>query len=162
MVDSGENGMEKAKIFITFKLLLFLTLTACLLFPGAWAHAGEIEPAGTLFCTVSEGLECRPEGRTKPFDPETVGLPKKFIVDFSQEMVLPDKDSLVRQRTGIRWVGRVENRLVLAGAGEGVEGVDDGVGWSMSIERSDGRFVTAASGGRVGYVVFGTCRSDRQ
>jgi hypothetical protein len=154
--------MEKAQRIVTFNLLFFLTLPACLLFSGAWAHAGEIDPVGTLFCVVSEGVECRPEGRNKPFDPETVGLPKKFLVDFSQEMILPDRESLVRQRTRIRWVGRVENRLVLAGAGEGVEGVDDGVGWSMSIERSDGRFVTTASGGRVGYVVFGACRAGRQ
>jgi hypothetical protein len=133
---------------------------SCLTFTANWAFAGQLEPAGTLSCTVSEGVECRPEGRISPFNPESVGLPNKFIVDFPKETIFPGKESLVRQQTRIRWTGRVENRLVLTGASEGVEGVDDGVGWSMSINQSDGRFVTAVSGSQVGYVVFGFCRAD--
>ena len=118
---------------------------------------GGFEPEGGLVCSVMEGTEVHHGGRTGPFNPESVGLPRNFVIDFTQRLILPTADSIVRQRTAIRWVGTIEGKRVLLGASNGVEGVDDGVGWSMSISKKDGQFVTTAAGGRVGYVVFGAC-----
>jgi hypothetical protein len=47
--------------------------------------------------------------------------------------------------------------LILQGVEEGVEGVDDGLGWSMTISKETGKLVLAASGDRKAYVVFGAC-----
>jgi hypothetical protein len=48
--------------------------------------------------------------------------------------------------------------MILQGADDGIDGVDDGIGWSMAIDKSSGKFVISAAGAKVGYVVFGSCK----
>ena len=60
----------------------------------------------------------------------------------------------------IRKIAHVENKIILLGAEDGVEGVDDGVGWAMAISRDTGRFTVSAAGQGVGYIVFGVCTTE--
>jgi hypothetical protein len=79
------------------------------------------------------------------------------VIDFKDKLIRPTNDSVVQRRSKIKRLEPIEDKLMLQGAEDGVEGVDDGVGWSMAIEQETGRFVITASGGNVGYVVFGQC-----
>jgi hypothetical protein len=107
---------------------------------------------------VNKGVEYHLGGRPVDFNPESVGLPRKFIVDFSSKMIRPTKDSVVQKRSKIMQIKHIENKVILQGVNDGVEGVNDGIGWSMSISKKTGKFVISASGDRVGYIVFGICR----
>lgn len=121
------------------------------------ASAGDFDGTKALMCTCGDGLEYHRNGGQKPFNPESAGLPKTFVVDFKSKLIRPTRDSVVRRRSKIKRTERIEEKLVLQGAEDGVEGVDDGVGWSMAIEQGAGGFVITASGSHVGYIVFGSC-----
>jgi len=59
--------------------------------------------------------------------------------------------------THIERVERVDGKLILQGAEDGLEGVRDGLGWSMATSEDTGRFVLTGSGDQVGFVIFGAC-----
>ena len=40
---------------------------------------------------------------------------------------------------------------------DGVEGVRDGLGWTLAIAEDTGKAVLTASGDKVGFVIFGAC-----
>lgn len=124
------------------------------------AAAGEFDGSKPLLCDTVDGLEYHRNGIQKPFNPQSVGLPTAFVIDFKEKWIRPTSDSVVRKQTKIKHMEQVEDKLVLQGADEGIEGVDDGVGWTMSIMHESGRFAITASGADVGYIVFGTCRSE--
>jgi hypothetical protein len=46
---------------------------------------------------------------------------------------------------------------VLQGAEDGLEGVRDGLGWTLSIGGERGDMVLTGSGNGVGFVIFGAC-----
>ena len=90
-------------------------------------------------------------------DPDTVGLPRNFLIDFKGKKLRPSKDSLVRKTSRIDRVAHIENKLILQGVDEGVENIDDGLAWSITISKKTGKVVLSASGDGVAYVVFATC-----
>jgi hypothetical protein len=122
--------------------------------------AGGLEASKSLLCQSDEGREYHPGGRIKPFNPESVGLAKKFVIDFKQGIVRPTADSYVHRRSRIQKIAYVENKIILLGAEDGIEGVDDGVGWAAAISRDTGRFTISAAGQGVGYIVFGVCTAE--
>ncbi len=51
----------------------------------------------------------------------------------------------------------IDEKLFLQGADDGVEGVRDGLAWSLAIDQKTGKMVLTASGDSVGFVIFGAC-----
>jgi len=127
------------------------------LLSAAIGFTGDFDGSRLLACVAEKGIEYRRMGSPKDFDPESVGLPNKFILDFKNRKIVPTQDSLIRRTTTIKQSQVIENKLILQGVDEGVEGVQDGIGWSMAISQDTGKFVISASGTSVGYVVFGDC-----
>jgi len=120
--------------------------------------SAEFNGKGFWLGIVKKGIEYHHNGLSKDFDPESVGLPRKFIIDFNSKIIRPTKDSIVRRNSKINRISHIENKVILQGVSDGVEGVNDGIGWSISISKKTGKFVITASGDNVGYVVFGSCR----
>jgi hypothetical protein len=52
---------------------------------------------------------------------------------------------------------RVDDKLILQGAEDGVENVRDGLGWTVAISEETGKAILTASGEQVAFVVFGAC-----
>jgi hypothetical protein len=107
--------------------------------------------------SVDKIIEIRTFKIINGVDPDTVGLPRNFFIDFKEKKLRPSKDSLVRKTSSIDRVAHMEDKLVLQGVDEGVENVDDGLAWSITISKKTGKVVLSASGDGVAYVVFGTC-----
>jgi hypothetical protein len=139
------------KLIKTSILLLLLMPT------HAWA--GSFDGTQPIVCQVIDGKQYHAGGNIMDFDPQRVGLPREFRVDFNQKLILPTKDNIVRRKSKIKRSEHIENKLILQGAEDGVAGVEDGVGWSMAIDKVSGKFVVSAAGGNVGYIVFGSCKS---
>ena len=133
--------------------LLFCSLF-CIALP---TFAGDFDGSKPLSGSVSKIMEINPYRVINDVDPDTVGLPRKFLIDFEEKKVRPSKDSLIRRTSQIKRVEHIENKLILQGVEEGVENVDDGLAWSMAISKKSGMVVLSASGDGVAYVVFGTC-----
>jgi len=121
------------------------------------AFAGDFDGSKPLSGSVDKILEIYPSRINHDADPETVGLPQNFLIDFNKKTVRPSKDSLIRRTSKIKRVEHIENKLILQGVEDGVENVDDGLAWSMAISKKTGKVVLSASGDGVAYVVFGTC-----
>ena len=120
--------------------------------------SADFNSKGLWLGMVHKGVEYHLNGKPIAFNPESVGLPRKFIIDFNSKIIKPTKDSVVRRRSKIKHIKHIENKVILQGVNDGVEGVNDGIGWSMSISKKTGKFVITASGDKVGYIVFGICR----
>ena len=129
----------------------------CLLILPFSASAGDFDGSKPLSGSVDKILEIYPSRISNDADPDTVGLPQNFFIDFEEKIVRPSKDSLVRRTSKIKRVEHIENKLILQGVEEGVENVDDGLAWSIAISKKTGKMVLSASGDGVAYAVFGTC-----
>lgn len=121
------------------------------------AFAGDFDGSKLLSGSIDKVLEIYPSRIRDDADPDTVGLPRNFFIDFKQKLLRPSQDSVIRRMSKIKRVEHLENKLVLQGIEGGVDNVDDGLAWSIAISKKTGKVVLAASGDGVAYVVFGTC-----
>ena len=121
------------------------------------ALAGDFDGSQPLSGTTGKIIEINRYKIIEDVDPDTVGLPKKFLVDFKAKLLRPSADSMVRKTIKFKSVEHIENKMVMQGIDTGVEGVDDALAWSLTISTKDGKAVLSASGDGVAYVVFGAC-----
>jgi hypothetical protein len=121
------------------------------------AFSGDFDGSKPLSGSVDKIIEINTQKIINDVDPDAVGLPRNFFIDFKEKILRPSKDSLVRKTSKIYRVEHLENKLILQGVDEGVENIDDGLAWSITISKKTGKVVLSASGDGVAYVVFGTC-----
>jgi hypothetical protein len=138
---------------------LILVSLVCLASLPCPAFAENFDGSKPLIGSVIKILEIFSNYNVNDVDPETVGVPRSFIIDFKAKILRPTKDSRVNRKSKIKRIEHIENMLVLQGIEEGVDGVDDGLGWSMTISKETGKIVLAASGDKKAFVVFGECTS---
>jgi hypothetical protein len=122
------------------------------------AIAGDFDGSKPLSGITGKIIEINQYKIIDDVDPDTVGLPKKFLIDFNSKTLRPSKDSLVRRTIIFKSLEHIENKMVMQGVDEGVEGVDDGLAWSLTISKKNGNAILSASGDGVAYVVFGECK----
>ena len=128
-------------------IFLFITITIPL--PSI---AGEIDGSKPLYGTVDRILEINQFKINDNVDPNIVGLPQNFVIDFKARLIRPSKDSMVRKTSKIRHIVHLENKLILQGVEDGVENVDDGLVWSIVISKKTGKMVLSAAGDGVAYL----------
>ncbi len=136
---------------------MLLAAVVSLLLPTGPAWAADIDGVHPLSGVTGKIIEINEYRINDDVDADTVGLPKKFLVDFQSRTLRPTKDSVIRKTIVFKSVDHIEDMIVLQGIDEGVDGVDDGLAWSLAISRKNGKSVLSASGGGVAYVVFGVC-----
>ena len=124
----------------TASVLLFLVVI--IPFPTL---AGNFDGSKSLYGSVDKILEINQFKIKDNVDPDTLGFPRKFVIDFENRIIRPSKDSLVRRACIIKRVEHIENKLILQGAEEGVENVDDGLAWSIVISKKTGKVVLSLS-----------------
>ena len=135
-----------------------IATVAVLLIVGAVAgFAGDFDGTRSLNGVTDQIIEINRHRINAEVDPDTIGLPKKFQIDFKDRMLRPSKDSIIRKTISFKEIANVENMIVLQGVDSGADGVDDGLAWSLVISKKDGKAVLSASGDGVAYVVFGKC-----
>ena len=136
-----------------------LVLIILLFFSGVpfSAAADDYDGSKKLLGSVDRIVEVTKFGINEDVDPDVVGLPEFFIIDFQARMLLPTKESLIRRTSRIQHIEHIENKLILQGVEQGVDGINDGLGWSMAISKESGKIILSAAGDGVAYVVFGTC-----
>ena len=137
------------------RLRLFFLFFLCIV-PHT-AFSGDFDGSKPLSGSVDKIIEINTFKIIDDVDPDTLSLPRNFLIDFKAKKLRPSKDSLVRKTSNIYHVEHIENKLILQGVDEGVDNVDDGLAWSITISKKTGKVVLSASGDSVAYVVFGTC-----
>ena len=135
---------------------IFILIVYILIMPFT-SYAGDFDGSKLLSGSVEKVLEISQFRVSDDVNPDIVGLPRNFFIDIEEKTMLSSMESMVRRIGKIKHVEHVENKIILQGVEEGVENVDDGLAWSMTISKKTGKLVLSASGDGVAYVVFGTC-----
>ena len=146
-------------VLFRYSISIFLSIILSFSFS---VFAGDFDGSKPLYGTVNRILEINQFKINDNVDPDIVGLPQNFVIDFKARLIRPSKDSLVRKTPKIKHIEHLENKLILQGVEEGVENVDDGLAWSISISKKNGKVVLSASGDGVAYVLFGRCGVDQE
>ena len=120
-------------------------------------QAGDFDGSKTLLCSVISVTEYTPEDGSQLVSAESIGLPRFLKVDFEKKKVIPAMDREVARYSDIKRVERLGGKVILQGADEGMQDVRNAVGWTATISEETGRFMLAASGEEVAFVVFGAC-----
>jgi hypothetical protein len=131
---------------VSLKNPRYIFLFFCLLISPLATFGDDFDGSKSLLGSVDKILEIYPSRISSDADPETVGLPRNFFIDFKEKLVRPSKDSVIRRTSKIKRVEHIENKLILQGIEGGVENVDDGLAWSMAISKKTGKVVLSASG----------------
>ncbi len=121
------------------------------------AFAGDFDGSRPLLCATVDLMECLPGGNCLRVTHDSINAPKFIKINFKDKSInVPGADAK-RPTTKIERMEHVDGKLILQGAEESVEGVRDGLGWSLSISEDSGDMVLTGSGDQVGFVVFGNC-----
>lgn len=141
--------MNKIKLLITILLVIFCLPSQIL--------AGDFDGSRPLLCAAIEVIECIPVEGCDKVTPEAANLPRFLRINFKDEKITAPRGSEIEGTTAIERLEHIDGKLIIEGAEDGMEGVRDGMGWSMAINEESGNMVLTASGDRVGFVVFGAC-----
>ncbi len=120
------------------------------------AHAG-VDGSEPAICASVEIMECVPDGGCQRISAEDAGIPRFLQIDFAEQRITrtrPNGDEISSQ---IERSETVDGRLILQGAEDGIEGVRDGIGWSLAIDEASGDMVLTGSGNDVAFVILGAC-----
>lgn len=118
--------------------------------------AGEFDGTQPLVCTITDFTECIMDEGCVEIDPEAVNLPRIFWIDVKNKIMKDAKEDEGR-KSPIQSVQQIDNKLMIQGAEQGYEDIQDGFGWSIAIMQDTGKMVFTASGDLVGNVAFGVC-----
>ena len=139
------------------KLIKSALITAFVFLIALPAVAGDFDGTKSLVCAVMDVVECQPGGKCQQVSPEDVGIPHFFKINFQEKKISSTQSSGSKRSTTIDNFERIDGKLIIQGAEDGIEGVRDGLGWSLAIAEETGKTVLTASGDEVGFVVFGAC-----
>ena len=121
------------------------------------AVAGDFDGSKPMLCAVMDIVECGPDGNCQKVTVEDVSIPQFLKINSKEKKITATQTSGSKKSTTIKNIEHVDGKLILQGAEDGIEGVRDGVGWSLAIAEDTGKMVLTASGDEVGFVVFGAC-----
>lgn len=144
--------MQKLNIY--FWIIVLAVFTCILPFS---VQAGSFDGSQSLLCAPQLAIECGPDGKCEQAMAASVNLPNFFQIDFSAKELTAITESEKKRTSKIKSMEFLDNKLVLQGAEDGLEGVRDGLAWSMSISQNTGRLVVSASGENEAFVIFGAC-----
>jgi hypothetical protein len=120
-------------------------------------QAQDFDGSKPLLCSIIHVTECTPSDDCKRTTVENVGLPRFFKVDVPHKTLTPAEPMEGRKPTAIERIERIDGKLILQGAEDGVENVRDGLGWTATISETTGKLILTASGEEVAFVSFGAC-----
>ena len=132
-------------------------LFICAIFWGVTAQASSFDGSKQLLCASATAFEClRIKGCTQ-VSPEEIAAPTFMRFDFSKKTVSSIGTEGAVKTSGMERSESVDGKLILQGAEDGVEGVRDGLGWTVAISQDTGRMVLTGSGDDVAFTIFGSC-----
>jgi len=119
--------------------------------------AGVFDGSKPLYCALMDTVQCVPGGECTEIEPEEVNLPDFLAINFKKKRITATKEGGIQRSSKIENRKLIDGKLIVQGAEDGVEGVKDGLGWTIAINESTGKMVLTGSGDDVGFVFFGAC-----
>jgi len=144
--------MHKKNVYFWICLAAIILCTLPFSVQGA-----SFDGSQNLICAPQLVIECGPDGKCEQAMAASVNLPNFFQMDFSIREMTAITESENKRTSRIKSMEVLDGKLFLQGADDGIEGVRDGLAWSISISQDTGRLVLSASGGNEAFVIFGAC-----
>ena len=136
--------------------LMGLVLLGIWLAPYA-AGAGDFDGSQPLLCAPTDIIECDAGGECYRVTAESINAPQFLRIDFKKKSIRATKASQDERTSMIERMERVDGKLIIQGAEDGIEGVRDGLGWTLAIAEETGKMVLTGSGDETAFVLFGGC-----
>lgn len=130
----------------------FLTIAA--------GHAGAIDGTEPVMCALGEIMECVPAEACQRVSADSIGAPRFLRINFADGQITKARPGGEGVTTSIERREVVDGKLILQGAEDGIEGVRDGIGWTLSIDETSGNMVLTGAGDDVAFVIFGACTAS--
>ena len=129
-------------------LALGLGLTATLLSGGASATG--FDGSASLVCAAIDVVGCTDghvcmQGQAHVFD-----LPSFIFVDFENKVIRATDESGHKEVSPIKNFEQTNTQMIL-------QGVENHRGWSLAINRQNGRMTVTSAGPDVSFMIFGSC-----
>ena len=121
------------------------------------ASAGNFDGSKELICAVMDLVECQPGGKCQQVTNEEVGIPHFFRIDFKKKKISATFADGSSRSSTVENFEKIDGKVIIQGAEDGIEGERDGLGWSLAIAEDTGKMVLSAAGDAVGFVMFGAC-----
>lgn len=121
------------------------------------ASATSFDGSQPLLCASATVIECLPIEGCRLVAAEAISAPNFMRLDFSAKTLTSSGAGDSGKSSVIERSDSVDGKLILQGAEDGIEGVRDGVGWTLAISQDTGRMVLTASGDDVAFTIFGSC-----
>jgi hypothetical protein len=103
-----------------------------------------------LICSVTDVVACTEAGRCIQGQARGFDLPQFIAIDFADKQVHSIKEGGNEATSPINNQQETRNQLVL-------QGVENGHGWTLSVDRKHGRMTVGTTGEDVSYILFGAC-----
>jgi hypothetical protein len=120
---------------------------------GSGAQAASLDGTQNLICSAIDTVHCVGRETCVQGRAQDVNIPQFFRLDF-QEMTIRRQFGEGTERTSkIDSLRNDGGELIL-------QGIEEGLGWSLLIDESSGRLTITASSDDEAFVVFGVCTTD--
>lgn len=114
------------------------------------AYAGELDGSSNVVCATTDVVGCVDGPGCLQGHARTFELPEFMFIDFQQKVVRATRESGHKEVSPIKNLEQTGTQLIL-------QGVENGHGWTISIDQKNGRMTTIASGQDLGFIIFGAC-----
>jgi hypothetical protein len=112
--------------------------------------AGLFDESQPVICGVIETNECEEGEDCYRGWARNINLPQFIRIDFEKRTISGTLESGLVKTTEIKQLDRIDGNRIL-------QGVEDGMGWSLAIVEQTGKMVLSVAGNAVGFAVFGAC-----
>lgn len=135
------------------KVKLLLIMAGFCISTGLMSHgafAAGLDGTSNLVCATADVVACTGKPNCRQGHARTFDLPDFMFIDFKKKVVRTTKESGHNANSPIKNLVKDGTQLIL-------QGVENGHGWSLSIDQKNGRMTTVVSGEDLGFIVFGAC-----
>lgn len=109
-----------------------------------------IDGKANLICSTTEIIVCTETGRCQQGRARAFDLPQFVGIDFSKKEVSATRDSGDKVVSPFKTLEFSRNQLIM-------QGIENGHGWSVAINKINGHMTTSVTGEDVSYMLFGAC-----
>jgi hypothetical protein len=137
------------------KKMYSMLIVICMLFVPVTVSAASFDGSQPLLCALMKAMVCTQINECEEFSAEDLNVQQFVQIDFTKKEMRGVGDT--EKKSSIERMETVDGKLILQGAEDAIEGVKDGVGWTMAIMEDTGKAVLTAAGDDVAFVLFGAC-----
>ncbi len=111
-----------------------------------------------ILCTGMQYFECVLHRGCKQVAPADIAAPTLFTVDLGDGSVDSRAGPEDQRTTEVKERVVIDQKIILQGAEDGIEGIRDGLGWTAAITLDEGIMSLTASTDGAAFVIMGGCR----